>query len=102
MAVSDRSLGHELADKVAFAIGTGRCGTLFLYELLAKEPEVATSHERNPVNEAFHRYCRWHGLPVDDEGFLATKEKEIAADLEQRCTLCASNRRQEAEEVRTT
>jgi hypothetical protein len=68
-------------NRVGFAIGTGRCGTVFLYEAMAKEPGVASSHERNPENEAFQRYCKWHGLPVDDEGFLATKEEEISADL---------------------
>ena len=74
----------NLANRVGFAIGTGRCGTVFLYEAMAKEPEVASSHERNPDNEAFQRYCKWHRLPVDDEGFLATKEREIQADLESR------------------
>jgi hypothetical protein len=72
----------DFSNRVGFTIGTGRCGTLFLYELMEKEPNVASSHERNPDNETFHRYCKWHGLPVDDEGFLATKEKEIRADLE--------------------
>lgn len=67
--------------RVSFCIGTGRCGTLFLYQLLDLEPEVASSHERNPDNEAFHRYCKWHGLPVDDAGFLATKADEIRQDL---------------------
>lgn len=69
-------------NKVGFTIGTGRCGTLFLYQLMEKEPLVASSHERNPDNETFHRYCKWHDLPVDHEGFLATKELEIRADLE--------------------
>lgn len=69
-------------NKVGFAIGTGRCGTLFLYQLMDKEPQVASSHERNPDNETFHRFCKWHNLPVDDEGFLAAKEEEIRADLE--------------------
>ena len=69
-------------NRTGFAIGTGRCGTVFLYEVIAKEPEVASSHERNPENESFQRYCRWHRLPVDNEGFLATKEREIRADLE--------------------
>lgn len=69
-------------NKVGFTIGTGRCGTLFLYQLMDKEPLVASSHERNEDNETFHRYCKWHDLPVDHEGFLATKEKEIQADLE--------------------
>lgn len=72
----------DTQNKVGFAIGTGRCGTLFLYQLLELEPAVASSHERNPDNEAFHRYCKWHGLPVDDEGFLAAKEAEISKDLE--------------------
>jgi len=72
------------SNKVGFTIGTGRCGTLFLYQVMDREPDVASSHERNPENEGFQRYCRWHRLPVDDEGFLATKAKEIAADLERR------------------
>src|SRR2546426_11886522 len=71
-------------DRVGFTIGTGRCGTLFLHHVMEKEPGVASSHERNPENEAFQRYCKWHRLPVDDEGFLTTKEKEIRADLEHR------------------
>jgi hypothetical protein len=74
----------ELTDRVGFAIGTGRCGTLFLHHVIEREPEVASSHERNPENEAFQRYCKWHGLPVDDEGFLAAKEQEIQLDLTQR------------------
>ena len=72
----------DLTNRVGFAIGSGRCGTLFFHEVMAKEPGVASSHERNPDNETFHRYCKWHGLPVDDEGFLSTKEQEIREDLE--------------------
>jgi hypothetical protein len=74
----------SFTNRVGFTIGTGRCGTLFLYHVMEKEPGVASSHERNPENEAFQRYCKWHRLPVDDESFLATKEREIRADLEQR------------------
>ena len=70
--------------RVGFCVGTGRCGTLFMYQLLEREPDVASSHERNPDNESFHRYCQWHGLPVDHEGFLATKADEISEDLERR------------------
>lgn len=72
----------NIENKVGFAIGTGRCGTLFLHQLAEKESNVASSHERNPDNETFHRYCKWHDLPVDHEGFLAVKEKEILTDLE--------------------
>ena len=74
----------NLANRVGFAIGTGRCGTLFLHQVTAKEPHVASSHERNPDNEAFHRYCKWNRLPVDDAGFLDAKEAEILVDLENR------------------
>jgi hypothetical protein len=55
-----------------------------MYQLIALEPSVASSHERYPENEVFHRYCKWHELPVDDEGFLAIKEREIRDDLNER------------------
>lgn len=69
-------------NKVSFAIGTGRCGTKFLYRVFDLELQVASVHERNPLNETFHRYCKWYNLPVDHEGFLQTKECEIEQDLE--------------------
>jgi hypothetical protein len=65
-----------------FAIGTGRCGTQFLAKVMDGEAGVASSHERNPLNETFHRYCQWYNLPVDEEGFLQAKALEIASDLE--------------------
>ena len=64
-----------------FAIGTGRCGTKFLSELLDKEPKVASHHERHPLNDTFHRFCKWYDLPIDHEGFLKIKETAILADL---------------------
>lgn len=69
--------------KASFAIGTGRCGTTFLAKVVACEPEIASSHERFDLNETFHRYCKWYGLPVDSEGFLKQKEIEIMKDLEE-------------------
>ncbi|NER39632.1 MAG: hypothetical protein F6J93_37805 [Oscillatoria sp. SIO1A7] len=71
----------DLAGRIAFAVGTGRCGTQFLQRVLATEPGVAACHERNRINETFHRYCQWYRLPVDKEGFLQEKEKEIRQDL---------------------
>lgn len=68
--------------QVGFAVGTGRCGTKFLTQVLDLEPAVSSVHERNPLNETFHRYCKWYRLPIDDEGFLRTKELEIRRDLE--------------------
>jgi hypothetical protein len=70
--------------RVGFAVGTGRCGTRFLQEVMTREPGVASTHERNPLVENFHRYCQWYRLPVDEEAFVATKQKEIAADLKSR------------------
>lgn len=67
--------------KVGFVIGTGRCGTVFYAKLGEMEPHVAASHERFPLNETFHRYCKWYELPVDSEGFLQAKEREIREDL---------------------
>ncbi len=69
-------------DQVSFAVGTGRCGTKFLHEVLNLDPQVSSVHERNPLNETFHRYCKWYGIPIDHEGFLHTKQVEIELDLE--------------------
>ena len=67
-----------------FAVGTGRCGTHFLAALFDEEPAVLSCHESNPFNAAFHRYCAWNNLPVDDGGFLAIKRREIQLAAEQR------------------
>lgn len=69
------------AARIAFAVGTGRCGTYMAYELLRRDPAIAASHERNVLAECFHRYCTWYGLPVDEEAFVGTKRAEIEADL---------------------
>jgi hypothetical protein len=73
---------NELLGKVGFAVGTGRCGTKFLAKVAALEPQVASSHERNPYNETFHRYVKWYGLPVDHEGFLTEMARGIQNDLQ--------------------
>jgi len=67
---------------VGFAIGTGRCGTKFIAQAIGMELGVSSSHERNILNESFHRYCKWYELPVDNDGFLHTKQLEIQKDLE--------------------
>lgn len=68
-------------DKVAFGVGTGRCGTKFIAELLSLHNSVNAVHERNPLNETFHRYCKWNKLKVDDLGFINCKIREIDDDL---------------------
>ncbi len=71
----------DLAGKVAFAVGSGRCGTHFVAKLLEEEPDVFSVHERDPMLEQFHRYCSWYELPIDDAGFLHVVEQRIRQDL---------------------
>ena len=66
---------------VAFCVGTGRCGTTFITELLGLEPEVAASHERLRLAACYHMFCKWHGIPSDAEGFLADRDAVVAYDL---------------------
>lgn len=40
---------QDIENKVSFAIGTGRCGTHFLAEVIKMEPGVSSVHERNPL-----------------------------------------------------
>ena len=66
---------------VAFCVGTGRCGTTFITELLGLEPDVAASHERLRLAACYHMFCKWHGIPSDSEGFLADRDLVVANDL---------------------
>lgn len=76
-------LGDQVfQNRVGFAVGTGRCGTNFFNKVVDLEPKVSSTHERNPFNEAFHRYSQWYGLKIDDAGFISTKSEEIRKDLE--------------------
>jgi hypothetical protein len=69
---------------VAFCVGTGRCGTTFITELLGLEPEVVASHERLRLAACYHMFCKWHGIPSDAEGFLADRDLAVANDLSAR------------------
>jgi hypothetical protein len=66
---------------VGFAVGTGRCGTKFLAEVLSRDPQIAAHHERHAFSDTFHRYCQWYGIPLDEAGFIAVKRRAIAQDL---------------------
>lgn len=69
---------------VAFAVGSGRCGTQFLAEVFGLDWQIAACHERHAFSDTFHRYCRWYDIPVDDLGFLKTKEVDMVNDLANR------------------
>ncbi|MGE3807556.1 MAG: hypothetical protein AB7K24_23070 [Gemmataceae bacterium] len=72
---------NEFAGRVGFCVGTGRCGTTFLAEVASREPDVAAAHERLRLAATFHMFCKWHGLPVDAEGFLLDRVEAIRRDL---------------------
>jgi hypothetical protein len=75
---------NEFDGRVGFCVGTGRCGTTFLAEVAGREAEVAASHERLRLGATFHMFCKWHGIPVDAEGFLLDREEAIRRDLDSR------------------
>ena len=66
---------------IGFALGTGRCGTKFLSEVMSRIPNVDSHHELNPLNETFMRFAHWYDLPVDPAGFLLQKSEEMAPSL---------------------
>src|SRR5947209_15748018 len=74
---------NEFSGRVGFCVGTGRCGTTFLAEVAGLEPEVAAAHERERLGATFHMFCKWHGIPIDSEGFLRDREDAIRQDLMQ-------------------
>jgi hypothetical protein len=79
-----REAGHEFEGRVGFCVGTGRCGTTFLAQLVGQEPAVASSHERLRLGATFHMFCKWHKIPIDSEGFLLDREEAIRRDLAER------------------
>jgi hypothetical protein len=74
----------EFDGRVGFCVGTGRCGTTFLSAVAGREPDVASSHERLRLAATFHMFCKWHGLPVDAEGFLLDRVEAVRRDLTER------------------
>lgn len=71
----------DTTNRVAFAIGTGRCGTHFIAKVFEHEPAVAATHERYPMAETLERYLVWYELPIDREGFLEQMRRGIDDDL---------------------
>lgn len=69
---------------ISFAIGTGRCGTKFLSEVLKAEKEVSAHHEIHPNSDTFYRFMKWYDLPVDKAGFLARKQAVITEELKKK------------------
>jgi hypothetical protein len=76
-----READNAFDGRVGFCVGTGRCGTTFLAQAAGREPGVAASHERLRLGACFHMFCKWHGIPIDAEGFLLDREEAVRRDL---------------------
>lgn len=63
----------------AFAVGTGRCGTHLLQELMGLHPGIDAHHIQNPDADSFYRYCAWNEFDVDQGGFLEARRHWIEA-----------------------
>lgn len=61
----------------AFAVGTGRCGTHLLAELMTGVGGVESHHIRAPIADSFNRYCVWNGLPVDTCPLISQRQAWI-------------------------
>jgi hypothetical protein len=75
---------EKSSETVLFAIGTGRCGTHFLYELFDAEQSVFSCHESDPVSETFHRFSKWYRLNIDPCNFIEKKGDEINDALKEK------------------
>jgi hypothetical protein len=60
-----------------FALGTGRSGTHFMARLMQEDPVIDSYHLdtlNQQIADSFVCYCAWNNLPVDLEGFLASRQ----------------------------
>lgn len=67
---------------ILFVVGTGRCGTHFINEILKKNKNIYTSHEINKEYEGFHRYQKHYNLKIDETGFINIKREEIETNFQ--------------------
>lgn len=59
--------------KSTFVVGTGRCGTHFIYSLIKHSKEVLAYHEQDSLSDTFLRYVTFYNLPIDTSGCWARK-----------------------------
>jgi len=57
-----------------FAVGTGRCGTHFFFELLKSHQQVDSFHIQDLNGDSFYRFCAWYNLPVDQGALIHQRE----------------------------
>jgi hypothetical protein len=61
----------------ALALGTGRCGTHFLWKVIGSDPDIFSLHTHNAEADSFARYCIWNDLPIDMEAYLQDYQRRI-------------------------
>jgi hypothetical protein len=74
-----------------FAVGTGRCGTHFLCEVLGSDPGIFSLHTHNAEADSFARYCIWNELPVDMEAYLQDYQRRVDQATSHRQILFEAN-----------
>jgi len=66
--------------KLIIGLGAGRCGMRWFARLLDAHQNASGYCERYPFPESFYRYCKWHDLPIEQEGFFQLIDQGIQAD----------------------
>lgn len=61
----------------AFAVGTGRCGTHFLWRVIGSDAAIDSHHTDHADADSFARYCIWNELPIDMEAYLQDYQQRI-------------------------
>jgi hypothetical protein len=66
--------------KLIMTATTGRSGVKWLHEIFKAHRNVAGGSERNPFEESFYRYVKFHELPIDVSGVVDLTKRDIMKD----------------------
>ena len=73
---------REKTKKLFMTVTTGRSGVKWLHEIFRAHRNVMGGSERNPIEESFYRYVKFHKLPVDVSGVINLTKRDIMMDWE--------------------
>lgn len=66
--------------ELVIGVTSGRSGMKWVYEIFRAHANATGGGERNVEAEAFYRWAKFNGLPVDMAGVLAVTRREIMRD----------------------
>ena len=84
--LGDWSDYKAIKQNAIFTIGVGRSGTHFMAKLLGEDSKINAFHLddiKDAVGDAFLFYSEYYGLPVDNFGFLASRNHLIESSKSQ-------------------